>query len=69
MDKTELPMNLKDTILSTEIEYYQEIQNIFKKVRMLALLLQLFLDDLQCTLMIIASKPYILFLNPSFEKF
>ena len=32
MDKTELLMNLKNRTLSTEIEYYQDIRNIFKKI-------------------------------------
>ena len=31
MDKTENQMNLKTRTLSTEIEYYQKIWNIYKK--------------------------------------
>ena len=46
---------------------------IEKIVRLLVLPLELFQDDLQCTLMIPVLLPFILrtilFLNPSFEKF
>ena len=31
LDKTEMLMNLKNRMLSTEIKYYQGIQNIFLK--------------------------------------